>query len=31
VKWYLAALYKKLDVHSRTQALARARGLGLLR
>jgi LuxR family transcriptional regulator, maltose regulon positive regulatory protein len=31
VKWYLAELYAKLDVCSRTQALARARALGLLR
>jgi len=31
VKWYLAQLYDKLDVCSRTQALARARDLGLMR
>ncbi|WP_142849030.1 LuxR C-terminal-related transcriptional regulator [Telmatospirillum sp. J64-1] len=30
VKWYLKGLYGKLDVSSRTQALAAARGLGLL-
>jgi len=31
VKWYLAQLYEKLDVCSRTQALACARDLGLMR
>ena len=30
VKWYLKELYRKLDVHSRTAAVARARTLGLL-
>lgn len=30
VKWYVNSLFAKLDVHSRTQALARARELGLL-
>lgn len=30
VKWYLNHLYAKLDVRGRTQALARARALGLL-
>jgi ATP/maltotriose-dependent transcriptional regulator MalT len=30
VKWYINILFEKLDVHSRTQAVARARELGLL-
>ena len=30
VKWYLNHLYAKLDVRGRTEALARARALGLL-
>jgi LuxR family maltose regulon positive regulatory protein len=30
VKWYLKAIYLKLDVHTRTAAIARARTLGLL-
>jgi len=30
VKWYTNQIYSKLGVHSRTQALARARSLGLL-
>ncbi|NTU82620.1 MAG: helix-turn-helix transcriptional regulator, partial [Chloroflexales bacterium] len=30
VKWYLTQLYAKLDVRGRTEALARARALGLL-
>ncbi|HKD77780.1 MAG TPA: LuxR C-terminal-related transcriptional regulator, partial [Ktedonobacterales bacterium] len=30
VKWYIKHLYRKLDVHSRTQAIARARQMGLL-
>jgi len=30
VKWYLKTIYHKLDVHSRTEALARARMLHLL-
>ena len=30
VKWYLNQIYSKLDVRSRTQAVARARELGLL-
>jgi DNA-binding NarL/FixJ family response regulator len=30
IKWYLKQIYSKLDVHSRTQAVARARQLGLL-
>jgi LuxR family maltose regulon positive regulatory protein len=30
VKWYLTNLYDKLDVSNRTQAVARARDLGLL-
>ena len=30
VKWYLTHLYDKLDVSNRTQAVARARELGLL-
>jgi LuxR family maltose regulon positive regulatory protein len=30
VKWYLNNLYGKLEVRSRTQAVARARGLGLV-
>ena len=29
VKWYARQIYGKLGVHSRTQALARARELGL--
>ena len=29
VKWYNKQIYSKLDVHSRTQAVAQARGLGL--
>lgn len=31
VRWHLKNIYSKLDVHSRTQAVARARALGLLR
>jgi LuxR family maltose regulon positive regulatory protein len=30
VKAHTAAIYRKLDVHSRTQAVARARELGLM-
>jgi LuxR family maltose regulon positive regulatory protein len=30
VKWHLANIYGKLNVHSRTQALARASDLGML-
>ena len=30
VKWYINTLYSKLEVHSRTQAIARANQLGLL-
>jgi LuxR family maltose regulon positive regulatory protein len=30
VKAHVASIYRKLDVHSRTQALAVARALGLL-
>jgi LuxR family transcriptional regulator, maltose regulon positive regulatory protein len=30
VKWYIKHLYRKLGVHSRTQAIARARQMGLL-
>lgn len=30
VKWYLNGIYNKLNVHSRTQAIARAQALGLL-
>lgn len=30
VKTHLIHLYRKLDVHSRTQTVARARALGLL-
>ena len=30
VKWYNKQIYSKLDVHSRTQAVARAREMGLL-
>ncbi len=30
VKWYINSLFSKLGVHSRTQAVARARELGLL-
>jgi LuxR family maltose regulon positive regulatory protein len=30
VKTHLIHLYRKLDAHSRTQAVARARALGLL-
>jgi len=30
IKWYLKHLYAKLQVHSRTQAIARARELQLL-
>lgn len=31
VKWHLKSIYRKLDVHSRTQAVAAARALNLLR
>jgi LuxR family maltose regulon positive regulatory protein len=30
VKWYVNAIYGKLGVHSRTQAVARAQEIGLL-
>jgi LuxR family transcriptional regulator, maltose regulon positive regulatory protein len=30
VKWHSTNIYNKLDVRNRTQAVARARGLGLL-
>jgi ATP/maltotriose-dependent transcriptional regulator MalT len=30
VKWYTQAIYGKLQVRSRTQAIARARAVGLL-
>ncbi len=30
VRWHLKNIYGKLDVHSRTQAIARARALGLI-
>ena len=30
IKWYINHLYAKLDAHSRTQAVARARQLNLL-
>lgn len=29
-KWYVSQIFGKLDVHSRTQAIARARELGYL-
>jgi ATP/maltotriose-dependent transcriptional regulator MalT len=31
VKWHLKSIYRKLDVHSRTQAVATARDLNLIR
>jgi len=31
VNWHINNIYRKLGVHSRTQAVARARSLGLLR
>lgn len=30
IRWYLKAIYSKLDVHSRSEALARAKSLNLL-
>ncbi len=30
VRWYLKNIYAKLDVHSRTQAIARARAIGVI-
>jgi DNA-binding NarL/FixJ family response regulator len=30
IRWHLKNIYSKLDVHNRTQAVARARALGLL-
>ena len=31
VKWHLKSIYRKLDAHSRTQAVAIARNLKLIR
>jgi DNA-binding CsgD family transcriptional regulator len=30
IRWYLKSIYSKLDVHSRSEAIARAKSLALL-